>query len=89
MQVSATLIAAQQAAREAQAKFHAAHIAPAPTAKAPPQASFSAALGKTESFSPLPFAQAASAPRAAVQSAPPQATAQQGARLGANLDITI
>jgi hypothetical protein len=43
MQISATVIAAQQAAREAQTKFQTAHFAPA--------ASFAAALEK-EGFAP-------------------------------------
>ena len=80
MQVSATLIAAQQAAREAQARFQAAHVAPATPG-------FSAALERTgagDSFAPLPLKQTAAAaqPTAAAQ---PQPTA----RLGMMIDIKI
>ena len=82
MQVSATLIAAQQAAREAQVRFQATHVAQ--PNKAP--AGFSAALEKTDNFSPLPLKQTAPAP--APQSAPP-AAAPQGMRPGALLDIRI
>jgi len=83
MQVSATLIAAQQAAREAQARFHASHVAP------PAPSGFSAALEKTgapDSFAPLPWKQTA-APRASSPVAPPPS--QPGARLGSMLDVTI
>jgi hypothetical protein len=50
MQVSATLIAAQQAAREAQARFQGTHVTPS--------ANFSNAL-KEEGFSALPLKQTA------------------------------
>jgi hypothetical protein len=81
MQVNSTLIAAQQAAREAQERFRAAHIAR-------PQASFAAALEKTEGgtggFSALPLKQLAPEP----QSVP--AAPQQPARApGSLLDIKI
>ena len=88
MQVNATLIAAQQAAREAQARFQTAHIAPrqaatGPAAAGPPQAAnFAAALEK-HLFEPLPLK----------QNAPPQATATANpgpaSRPGSLLDIRI
>ena len=70
MQVSSTLIAAQQAAREAQARFHAEHVAPAKTG-------FSAALDSTagnsaEKFSPLPLKQVAPVPAAVPRCIPRQ-----------------
>jgi hypothetical protein len=83
MQVSATLIAAQQAAREAQARFHAAHVAPAN--KPPVQAGFSAALEQTGTFSPLPLKQTAASPTPA-QPAP---SAPQTGRPGSLLDIRV
>jgi hypothetical protein len=79
MQVSATLIAAQQAAREAQAKFHATHIAA-------PQPAFAAALEKTESFSSLPLKQIAPQPAPAPQA---PAAPNPAARLGTMVDIKI
>jgi hypothetical protein len=72
MQVSATLIAAQQAAREAQARFHAQHVAPA--------RNFAAALEKQEGFAPLPLKQTAS-PAPAVPAAPEPAAGRPGAKL--------
>ena len=75
MQVSATLIAAQQAAREARARLQ----VPQP----PAQANFAAALEKKEGFSALPLKQTA-APTAATQ---PQAAGP--ARLGMHVDITV
>ena len=81
MQVSSTLIAAQQAAREAQERFRAAHIAR-------PQANFAAALEKTEGgtgeFSALPLKQMAAEPPSAL-AAPRQPTAM----LGTLLDIKV
>jgi hypothetical protein len=77
MQVSATLIAAQQAAREAQAKFQAAHVAPKQSAAAE---SFTAALGDFSQGSKP--ATAPAAPAAPQQNAP-------AARMGSLLDITI
>ena len=84
MQVSATLIAAQQAAREARARLH------VPQQAQTPQASFAAALDKTAApdagFSPLPLKQTA----AAVQAAPAQPMAQSGGvRLGQHVNIVI
>jgi hypothetical protein len=74
MQISATVIAAQQAAREAQAKFQTAHFKP--------EADFSAALEK-EGFAPLALKQsAAPAPVSAPDSAP-------ASRPGSLLDIKI
>ena len=79
MQVSATLIAAQQAAREARARLQ----VPQPA----PQANFASALEKTSGvsggFSALPLKQtAAPAPMAQPQSAAPP-------RMGMHIDITI
>ena len=78
MQVSATLIAAQQAARAARTRLQ----MPQPA----PQASFAAALDKTApaGFSALPLKQTA-APAAAT--AQPQTAAP--ARMGMHIDITI
>ncbi len=86
MQVNATLIAAQQAAREAQARFQTAHVAPrqgsaAPAAAGQNQAAnFAAALEK-HLFEPLPLK----------QNAAPPATANPGpaSRPGSLLDIRI
>ena len=74
MQVSATLIAAQQAAREARARLQ--------VPQAPQQANFAAALEKTTGFSALPLKQVA-AP------ASPAAQPQTGARMGQHIDITV
>ena len=78
MQVSATLIAAQQAAREARTRLQ------VPQA---PQANFAAALEKTSgatgAFSALPLKQTA-APAATAQ---PQTAAP--ARMGMHVDITV
>ena len=87
MQVNATLIAAQQAAREAQARFQTAHF----TA---PQA---AALGASKTAA-TPFASALQeegfAPLALKQTAPVQAPAAQqpaapGGRPGSLINIVI
>jgi hypothetical protein len=84
MQVSATLIAAQQAAREARTRL----AMPQSAAQAAPQANFAAALEKTSGvqagFSALPLKQTA-AP------APQPAPAQTGlpGRLGQHIDITV
>jgi hypothetical protein len=79
MQVSATLIAAQQAAREARARLQ----VPQPA----PQANFAAALGKTggpsPGFSALPLKQ--TAPAVAPAASQPQASG----RLGQHIDITV
>jgi hypothetical protein len=80
MQVSATLIAAQQAAREARARLQ--------VPQAAPQANFAASLEKTapaQGFSPLPLKQTAatSAP------ASPQPQAPVPGRLGQHVDITV
>jgi hypothetical protein len=78
MQVSATLIAAQQAAREARARLQ--------MPQAAPQANFAAALEKTapSGFSALPLKQVATqaAPAAQPQSGTP-------ARMGQHIDITV
>jgi hypothetical protein len=80
MQVSATLIAAQQAAREARARLQ----VPQPA----PQANFAAALEKTSGvstgFSALPLKQTAAPAAPAVQ---PQTAAP--ARMGMHVDITV
>jgi len=78
MQVSATLIAAQQAAREARSRLQ--------MPQAVPQANFAAALEKTApvGFSALPLKQTAvpAAPAAQPQTAAP-------ARMGMHVDITV
>ena len=79
MQVSATLIA-QQAAREAQARFQAQHVAPAAQ-------NFAAALGKVEGFAPLPLKQ--TAPVSAAPAAAPAAPKPAAARPGAQLNIIV
>jgi hypothetical protein len=76
MQISATVIAAQQAAREAQARFQADHVAPSKIGGA----TFSAALEKT-GFVPLPFKQT-TAPAAAPDTSP-------ASRPGSLLDIKV
>ncbi|MBA2590496.1 MAG: hypothetical protein H0U98_17935 [Alphaproteobacteria bacterium] len=80
MQVSATLIAAQQAAREARARLQ--------VPQAPQKANFAAALEKTAgaalAFSALPLKQTA-APQAVQQPAQAQATG----RMGQHIDITV
>jgi hypothetical protein len=78
MQVSATLIAAQAAAREARARLA--------MPQATQQVNFAAALEKNEGFSPLPLRQAA-APAPAVAAQTPQAATP--ARMGQHLDITV
>ena len=84
MQVSATLIAAQQAAREARARLQ----VPQQSIQAPQQANFAAALEKTtgvaSTFSALPLKQTA-----APQASQPAAQAQPFARLGQHIDITV
>ncbi len=80
MQVSATLIAAQQAAREARARLQVLQA---------PQANFVAALEKTAGasggFSALPLKQTAPAAAPAV----PQPQTASPARLGMHIDITV
>jgi len=84
MQVSATLIAAQQAAREARARLS----MPQSGVQAPAQPAFAAALEKTTGvqagFSALPLRQTA-APQG--PAAPAQAAAP--GRLGQHIDITV
>lgn len=58
MQIGSSLLAAQQAAREAQARFQAAHAVPA-GAKPAPQPS-----AGTDTFQPLPLKQSAPQPQA-------------------------
>ena len=88
MQVSATLIAAQQAAREARARLQVPQAAPQPSGQQLGKANFAAALEKTaapsQGFSVLPLKQVA-APAAAP--AMPQPTAS--GRLGQHIDITV
>ncbi|MBW8709311.1 MAG: hypothetical protein JF627_08655 [Alphaproteobacteria bacterium] len=80
MQVSATLIAAQQAAREARARLQ--------VPQAPQQTGFAAALEKTSgvasTFAALPLKQTV-APQAVQQ----PASAQPSGRLGQHIDITV
>lgn len=94
MQVSSSLIAAQMAAREAQARFHAqmqaqnaATSGPSPVQTAArPQAA--AAPQAADGFAPLPLRQT----QAPVQAAPAQNPAPAtpgGMRLGQHIDITI
>ncbi|HWU56594.1 MAG TPA: hypothetical protein VN175_13885 [Rhizomicrobium sp.] len=84
MQVSATLIAAQQAAREARARLQMPQAAPQQVAGS----NFAAALEKTSGvsggFSALPLKQTAApaAPAAQPQTATP-------ARMGMHVDITV
>ena len=78
MQVSATLIAAQAAAREARARLA--------MPQATPQPGFAAALDKAEGFSPLPLKQVAAAQPAAAAQAPQTATP---ARMGQHVDIVV
>jgi hypothetical protein len=80
MQVNATLIAAQQAAREAQARFQAVHV------PAKPEANFAAALEK-DLFEPLPLKQNAPPQTAAAASA--TANPSPASRPGSLLDIKI
>ena len=85
MQVSATLIAAQQAAREARARLQMPQQG-VQQASAP---NFAAALGKTTGvdarFSALPLKQVGAPATQAAPAAPQQA----GARLGMHIDITV
>jgi hypothetical protein len=78
MQVSATLIAAQQAAREARARLQ----VPQPPQTKP---NFAAALEKSEGFSPLALKQTVPAASSAVLQ--PQTAAP--ARMGQHIDITV
>ena len=85
MQVSATLIAAQQAAREARARLQMPQAAPQQSSGA----NFAAALEKTaapaQGFSALPLKQTAPAAAPAV----PQPQAPISGRLGQHVDITV
>jgi hypothetical protein len=78
MQVSATLIAAQAAAREARSRLA--------MPQAAPQANFAAAIEKASGvdagFSALPLKQVAPQPAPAQQAAAP-------ARMGQHIDITV
>ena len=82
MQVSATLIAAQQAAREARARLQ----LPQPAQEAP-KANFAAALEKTSGigggFSPLTLRQTA-APQGAAPAQP-----QASGRMGQHVNIVV
>jgi len=79
MQVSATLIAAQQAAREARAKLQMPQAAQQPA--------FAAALEKTDGFLPLPLKQATASAATALTPRPTQAAVS--ARMGQHIDITV
>jgi hypothetical protein len=94
MQVNATLIAAQQAAREAQARFQTAHLSQRPAANGPAAtgptatgnasaANFAAALEK-DLFEPLPLKQNTPAPHATAMANPAPTS-----RPGSLLDIKI
>jgi hypothetical protein len=77
MQVSATLIAAQQAAREARARLQVPQ---------PAQPNFTAALEKAPGgFAPLPLKQTAPAAPPAM----PQPQPAAPARMGMHVDITV
>jgi hypothetical protein len=80
MQVSATLIAAQQAAREARARLQVPQ-APTQTAQTP-KTSFAAALGTTtgvpNGFSALPLKQTAAPAQAPMAQQPANAPARMG-----------
>jgi hypothetical protein len=84
MQVSATLIAAQQAAREARARLNVPQVATAPTAN------FAATLEKTAGigggFAPLPLKQTAAPTQT---SAPQPQNAAASGRMGQHIDITV
>ena len=86
MQVSATLIAAQQAAREARARLQMPQAAPQQVAQAG-KPNFAAALEKTagSSFSALPLKQVAAQAAPAAQPQPQAAPA----RMGQHIDITV
>jgi hypothetical protein len=78
MQVSATLIAAQQAAREARVRLQ------VPQLQEAPKADFAAALEKTTGFSALPLRQTAA------QATPgPAAQPSAPARMGMHVDIIV
>jgi hypothetical protein len=79
MQVSATLIAAQQAAREARTRLQ------MPQVQEASKPNFAAALEKTTGFSALPLKQ--TAPQPATSPATQAQTAP--ARMGMHVDITI
>jgi hypothetical protein len=79
MQVSATLIAAQQAAREARARLS--------MPQAPQQTGFATQLEETQGFSPLPLKQVAPTATSAPASGPTSAAAP--ARMGQYIDITV
>ena len=85
MQVSATLIAAQQAAREARARLQLPQAVPQNLGKA----NFAAALEKTvapaQGFSALPLRQTAPPTAPAM----PQPQAPAFGRLGQHVDITV
>ena len=80
MQVSATLIAAQQAAREAQARFHAQHVAP--------NQAFAATLDKNEGFAPLPLKGAAT-PAPAAPAMPMAGPKSAAGPVGRQLNILV
>ena len=78
MQISATLIAAQQAAREAQTRFQADHVAPSKTGGA----DFATALDE-QGFAPLKLKQTAAPVSAPAPDLPP------ASRPGSLIDIKI
>lgn len=83
MQVSATLIAAQQAAREARARLQMPGQAPQQVSKPDFAAALDKTTGANAAFSALPLKQVAT-PAPAAQ---PQAGAP--ARMGMHVDITV
>jgi hypothetical protein len=83
MQVSATLIAAQQAAREARARLQVPQAAPQNVAKPNFAAALEKAAAPSQGFSALPLKQTApAAPTAQPQMA-------SSARMGQHVDITV
>lgn len=90
MQVSSSLIAAQAAAREAQARFHAQNIqaAPGQVRDAQPLKAARPAAATADGFMPLPLRQTLNQTLAPAQ---PQAGAHAPgqARLGQHIDITV
>jgi hypothetical protein len=85
MQVSATLIAAQQAAREARARLQVPQAAPQDLNRAKFAAALEKTAGPSQGFSALPLKQTAPAAAAAM----PQPQAPASGRLGQHVDITV
>jgi hypothetical protein len=83
MQVSATLIAAQQAAREARARLQVPQAAPQELGRANFAAALEKTAGPSQGFSALPLKQTAPAPAVS------QPQTQASGRLGQHIDITV